>query len=479
MVDVTPAKRRLPRLVTAAVLVAALALLGAIIAQTAPDPQRQGRALLDEVVRQVRTTFIRRDVTEDQLYAGATKALLEEAGAACARRVASPQPTGTGRARFYAMLDRVEAQCADPRRSADELYLAAAKGMLDALGDQYTRLMEPRAYQMFLQDTQGFFSGIGIYIDVKDDYPIVVQPINNTPAAKAGLKAGDRIVVVDGVATKGMSLQEAVTRIRGREGTTVRLRIRRGEVEVDVSIVRARIQITAAEGPEGLDAATRQELARQRIGYVKLITFNHERAVEEFDRVVEEARSGGARALIFDLRTNGGGLLDQAIRLSSRFLPTGQPILYLYDRNGRRATERSRRGTKIALPTVVLVNEFSASASEIVAGALQDSGTATVVGVHTFGKNLIQSIVDLPMGAGAAITSAKWVTPRGQDISRKGLTPDVVVGEPEEQLRAKLKGRPEAEVEQRLAQMRAEQLRRAVEILKQKLQRSTRLSAAA
>ncbi|MDQ7844696.1 MAG: S41 family peptidase, partial [Armatimonadota bacterium] len=124
-------------------------------------------------------------------------------------------------------------------------------------------------------------------------------------------------------------------------------------------------------------------------------------------------------------------------------------------------------------------NEFSASASEIVAGALQDSGTATIVGVHTFGKNLIQSIVDLPMGAGAAITSAKWVTPRGQDISGKGLTPDVVVGEPEERLRATLKGRPEAEVEQRLAQMRAEQLRRAVEILRQKLQRSLRLPAAA
>ncbi|MDR7452398.1 MAG: S41 family peptidase [Armatimonadota bacterium] len=466
------------RLIVTAVLVVVLALVGAIIAQTAPDPRRQGRALLDAVVRQVQQTFIRR-VADDQLYAGATKALLEEAGTACARRVTAPQPTGTGRARFYALLDRVEAQCADPQRGPDALYLAAAKGMLEALGDQYTRLMDPRAYQMFLQDTQGFFSGIGIYIDVKDDYPIVVQPIANTPAARAGLKAGDRIVVVDGVATRGMSLQEAVTRIRGKEGTPVRLRIRRGEAELDVTIVRARIQITAAEGPESLDEATRQELARQRIGYVKLITFNHERAVEEFDRVVEQARRDGARALIFDLRTNGGGLLDQAIRVASRFLPTGQPILHLYDRNGRRASERSRRGAKIALPTVVLVNEFSASASEIVAGALQDSGTATIVGVHTFGKNLIQSIVDLPMGAGAAITSAKWVTPRGQDISGKGLTPDVVVGEPEERLRATLKGRPEAEVEQRLAQMRAEQLRRAVEILRQKLQRSLRLPAAA
>jgi len=479
MIEVSTRMRISRPLIVTATFVLALALGGAIVAQTAPDPHRQGRALLDEVVRQVKSTFIRRDVTDDQLYAGAVKALLESAGAGCARQVASPPPPGNGRARFYAMLERVEDRCASPQRSTDDLFLAAARGMLDALGDQYTRFMDPRAYQMFQQDAQGFFYGIGIYIDVKDDFPIVVQPITNTPASRAGLRAGDRIVVVDGVSTRGMSLQEAVTRIRGREGTTVRLRIRRGEGELDVNIVRARIQITAAEGPEGLDAATRGELRRAGIGYVKLITFNHERAVEEFDRLVAEARRTGAKALIFDLRTNGGGLLDQGIRLASRFLPAGQPILHIYDRNGRQATERSRRGAKVTLPTVVLVNEFSASASEIVAGAMQDSGTATLVGVHTFGKNLIQSIVPLPMGAGAAITSAKFLTPKGQDISKKGLTPDVVVGEPEEALRAKLKGRPEAEIEQRLNQMRADQLRRGIEILKRKLQRSVRLPAAA
>ena len=448
--------------------------------QAASVPSAQGRQLLDAVVKQVRTTYIKRDVSEERLFAGGTKALLEEAGQSCAKLVTDAPPSGGDvRSRFYAMLTRVEERCPAPGRTADELFLAAAKGMFDSLGDQYTRLMEPGAYRMFLQDTQGFFSGIGIYIDVRDDYPLVVQPINNTPASKAGLRAGDRIVVVDGVATKGMSLQEAVTRIRGPQGTTVRLRLRRADEDFDVSIVRARIQIVAAEGPEGLDAATRAELTRERIGYVKLVTFNHEHADEEFDRFVTQARRAGAKALIFDLRTNGGGLLDQSIRIASRFLPTGQPILHVYDRNGRRDTERARRVAKINLPTVVLVNEFSASASEIVAGALQDSGTATIVGVRTFGKNLIQSIIDLPMNAGAAITSAKWLTPKGQDISGKGLIPNIVVGEREEALRQRLKGRPDAEVERRIEQMRADQLKKAIEILKKKLQRSERLAPAA
>jgi carboxyl-terminal processing protease len=438
--------------------------------QAAAVSNPEGRRLLDAVVLQIRRVYIERDVTDDQLYAGAQKAVLAEAGEGCARLVAEPPPTGDARARFYALLARVEERCPAAGRTPNALFLTAAKGMFDSLGDQYTRLMEPSAFRMFLQDTQGFFTGIGIYIDVRDDYPIVVQPIDNTPASRAGLRPGDRIVEVDGVPTKGMSLQEAVTRIRGREGTAVRLRLRRGEDEVPVNIVRARIQIVAAEGPENLEAASRALLAREKIGYVKLVTFNHERAEEEFDRFVAAARRQGARALIFDMRTNGGGLLDQAVRIASRFVPAGQPVLHVYDRNGRRDTERASRQAKITMPTVVLVNEFSASASEIVAGALQDSGTATVVGVNTFGKNLIQSIVELPMDAGAAITSAKWLTPKNQDVGTKGLTPNVVAGEREEALRERLKSRPEAEIDRRIQEMRTAQLRQAVEILKKRLQ---------
>lgn len=442
--------------------------------QAAPTVHGQGRALLDAVVQQVKSTYIRRDVTEDQLHAGATKGLLEAVGAACARMVADPPPAASdGKARFSALLDRVEDRCPSAQRDPARLYLSAAKAMLESLGDQYTRLMEPEAFRMFIQDTQGFFFGIGIYIDVRDDYPIVVQPIANTPASRAGLRAGDRIIMVDGVSMKDIALQEAVTRIRGREGTPVQLRVRRGDAEFDVSIVRARIRIVAAEGPESLDAATRAELDREHIAYVKLITFNHEKADQEFDRFVAQARRNGAKALIFDMRNNGGGLLDQSIKIASRFLPTGEAVLHIYDRSGRRDTERATRAAKFNLPTVVLVNEFSASASEIVAGALHDHRAATVVGVRTFGKNLIQSIVDLPMNAGAAITSAKWLTPKGLDISGKGLTPEVVVGESEEAMRERLKGRPTSEIDRRIDEMKAEQFKRAVEILKRRLQRGS------
>jgi len=440
--------------------------------QAAPTVHGQGRALLDAVVQQVKSTYVRRDVTEDQLYTGAVKGLLEAAGVACARTVTDPPPAASaGKARFYALLDRVEDRCPSAQRDPARLYLSTAKAMLESLGDQYTRLMEPEAFRMFIQDTQGFFFGIGIYIDVRDDYPIVVQPIANTPASRAGLRAGDRIVTVDGVSMKDIALQEAVTRIRGREGTPVQLRVRRGDEEFDVSIVRARIRIVAAEGPESLDAATREMLAREHIGYVKLVTFNHERADEEFDRFVAQARRSGAKALIFDMRNNGGGLLDQSIKIASRFLPTGESVLHIYDRSGRRDTERATRAAKVNLPTVVLVNEFSASASEIVAGALLDNRTATVVGVRTFGKNLIQSIVDLPMNAGAAITSAKWLTPKEVDISGKGVTPEVLVGENEEAMRERLKGRPASEIDKRVEEMKAEQFTRAVEILKRRLQR--------
>ncbi|MGH2398501.1 MAG: S41 family peptidase, partial [bacterium] len=191
----------------------------------------------------------------------------------------------------------------------------------------------------------------------------------------------------------------------------------------------------------------------------------------EFDRFVKQARRSGAKALIFDMRNNGGGLLDQSIKIASRYVPTGEAVLYVYDRSSRRETERATRAAKVNLPTVVLVNEFSASASEIVAGALLDHRLATVVGVRTFGKNLIQSIVDLPMGAGAAITSAKWVTPKEVDITNKGITPEVLVGENEEAMRERLKGRPTSEIDKRIEEMKAEQFKRAVEILKRKLQR--------
>jgi carboxyl-terminal processing protease len=451
--------------------------------QAAGDPAAaEGRRLIEAVVRTVHTTYIDRNVDDGKLYRGAGKAVLEAAGKPCAQSVNGSAATGTA-PELYALIDRIRERCSGAP-DVERLYLAGARGLLDALGDPYTRLMEPSAFKEFMQETRGFFFGIGIYIDLRDNHLIVVQPIADTPAARAGLRAGDRILRINGTSTQGMALQEAVSRIRGPEGSTVRLAVARADREFEVNIVRAKISFVAAQGPNQLDEASRAALRAAGIGYINLVTFNHERAAAIFDQELARIRRERARALILDLRNNGGGLLDQSLEIADRFLPRGATILRMFDRNGREETSRARSRDQLTIPVIVLVNEFSASASEIVAGALQDNHAATIVGVHTFGKNLVQNIVGLPpnglpMGAGLAISTSKWLTPAGRDINKKGLAPDVAVGESEEALRERLKGRPDAEIEQRVQRMHLEQLQRAIGILKQRLQRSQHLQAAA
>ncbi len=442
----------------------------------AADPRAQGQMLLDAVVREVHTKFIQPAVDDAALFEGARKGLLKAAGAECARLVegALVPPSDQGGRRIAALVDTATERCASPRPDPRELYFGAARGMLESLGDPYTRFMDPRAFDEFKQDAQGFFFGIGIFIDIKDNHLIVVQPIPGTPAARAGLHAGDRITAIDGVPTDGMPVQEAVVRIRGPKGTRVTLSIQRGDRTATETIVRDRIQIVAAEGSESLDASTQALLQQAGIGYIKLVTFN-ENTEAAFGTSLAQVTRAGARALILDLRSNGGGLLDISLQVANHFVPAGQALVHTVDREGRQETERATaRGVKVTLPVVVLVNEFTASASEIVSGALQDYHAATLVGVKTFGKGVIQTIVDLPSGSGAAITTAKYLTPSGRDIHGKGLQPDEVVGEPEDAVRKRLSGQPDDVVEQQLQQMRAAQLARAVDILKRKLGRSLR-----
>jgi len=367
-----------------------------------------------------------------------------------------------------ALLNRVHDTYIDPSVDEQKLFNGAAKGMLDALGDPFTRFMDSRAYQDFLTDAQGYFFGIGIFVDMRDNHLIVVQPIKGTPADQAGLRAGDRILKIGPVSTDGMALQEAVTRIRGPKGTTVTLALRRGDRDFEATIVRDRIDFVAGEGAESLDEATRAALKQAGIGYIRLASFS-EQTAKTFDRLLADVQRAGAKGLILDLRHNGGGLLGVSEEIASRFVPTGQPVVHTVDRDGRRTTDRATPGTKIKMPVVVLVDEFTASASEIVSGALQDNGVASLVGVKTFGKGVIQLIVSLPMGAGAAITTAKYLTPNGRDIHKKGIVPDILVGEPEESLRVRLRGKSDAEIDQQVSRMRLDQLMRAVDTLKKKL----------
>ena len=441
------------------------------------DLQAQGLSLLDAVDREIRTKFVLQSVDEAKLYEGAQAEVLKVAGAGCARVLQSGQvaQASSGRQRVAALVEAAAQRCTAPRPDSQQLYFAAARGMLDSLGDRYTRFMDPRAFDEFKQDAQGFFFGIGISIDLKEDYPIVVQPIPGTPAARVGLRAGDRITEIDGISANKMPLQEAVARIRGPKGSAVHLAIRRGDQSMRVTIVRDRIEIVAGEGTEtdSLDDAARARLRDAGIGYVRLVTFNDNTEMA-FRRLFERAKQSRARALILDLRGNGGGLLDVSLRVADWFVPAGQPLVHTVDREGRRETERATARAKVGIPVVVLVNEFTASASEIVSGALQDHRVATLVGVKTYGKGVIQTIVDLPMGSGAAITTAKYLTPSGRDIHGKGLVPDEVVGDAEDEVRKRLHGQDDDAVDREVQQIRAAQLNRAIEILKKKLGRSLR-----
>jgi carboxyl-terminal processing protease len=362
-----------------------------------------------------------------------------------------------GYALLRELLTTVRREFLNPVPDSQILFDGAARGMLEALGDPYTRYMDRKAFKEFSQDTQGFFFGIGIFIDIRDRHLIVVQPIEGTPAHRAGLRAGDRILKIDGVPTDGMALQEAVSRIRGPAGTRVRLTIGRPDQTFEVEITRARVQIVTVQGPTVLDAAVQRTLTAERIGYLRILTFNEQTAREvgaELDRQV----AGGARGLLLDLRNNGGGLLEASLRVAGRFVPEGRAIVHVVGRDGRRNTERAGGGAKVGIPVVVLVNEFSASAAEILAGALKDSAGATLVGQRTFGKGVIQSVFTLPGGGGAAITTAKYLTPSDHDIHSRGIPPDVTVGD-------RLEGKTEADVDR----IMNEQLQRAIEILRQRI----------
>ncbi len=342
--------------------------------------------------------------------------------------------------------------------NADKLFYGAARGMFEALGDRYSRFMDPAAFKEFREgELSGIFSGVGIYIELQNDRPVVMQPILGTPAYKAGLRPGDRILEVEGRSTERMSVEEVVSRIRGPAGTMVRLRMSRGERIFEVSLVRTRIHSITVQGDQFLDETQRTQLRASRIAYLRIARFEQGTA-RDFGRALDAARNAGARGLLLDLRSNPGGLLDTAVAVADYFVPARHPIVITVDRNGRRDTESASAGRKVTIPVVVLVNEYSASATEIVAGTLQDHGVAPLVGVRTFGKGVIERVLTLPAGSGATLTSGRYLTPAERDIHGKGLTPNVVVG-------GRLEGRTDVEIRR----IEGEQFARALALLQQRI----------
>lgn len=309
-------------------------------------------------------------------------------------------------------------------------------GMLrEVLEDDYTRYMDEAAFNRMREDTvQGEFGGIGIMVGIRDEQLTVISPIVGTPGFRAGLRGGDLIRKVDDQATDNMSLEEAVSLMRGPEGEPVILTIQRGDEVWDVAIVRAIIEVPSVERWDVITPADVPHL-HGSVGYIQLSNFN-ERTMAQMNQALNGLQTAGVEGLVLDLRNNGGGLLTTALQLADRFIAEG-PLVHVVSANDQRRTYVAEpQGTFPPMPMVVLVNEFSASASEILAGALRDNGVAVLVGNTTFGKGSVQTVVPLRGGAGLALTTAHYETAGGHFIHGTGITPDVIVEIPEEELDA-------------------------------------------
>lgn len=304
--------------------------------------------------------------------------------------------------------------------SREEAY-GALRRVLQRLDDPYTRFMDPRQFEALTNQTSGELSGVGIRLQADDQTGAisVVEPIPNSPAAAAGIQAGDRILAIDGISTEGMSLEDASNRIRGEVGTQIVLQLSRQQGDpFDLTLTRARIEL----------ANVNYNLRRERntsVGYIRLTEFSAH-AAEQMQRAIEDLKNQGVEGFVLDLRGNPGGLLSASVDISRMWINSGT-IVQTVDRNGFSETITANHSALTDLPLVVLVDGFSASSSEILTGALMDNRRATVVGSQTFGKALVQSVHSLSDGSGLAVTIAHYYTPNGTDISHRGITPDVQI----------------------------------------------------
>lgn len=309
-----------------------------------------------------------------------------------------------------------------------KLVYGAIKGMLETL-DPHTVFMPPELFKQMRIDTTGEFGGLGVEIAREGDTIKVVAPIDDTPASRAGILAGDEILAIDGETIRGFDVSEVVRRMQGAAGTRVRLSISRSGFTAprDIDVVRDYIRIVSVKG--ALYGSGGQGIAHVKVKNFQERTDHHLR--KELDRLRNLNGGKELRGLVLDLRNNPGGLLDQAIAVSDRFLGEDLVIVSTQGRNGRNATqERAKaRGTESNYPIVVLVNAGSASASEIVAGALQDHRRAVVMGTQTFGKGSVQTVIELEDGSGLKLTIARYYTPKGRSIQELGITPDFLIAE--------------------------------------------------
>ncbi len=320
---------------------------------------------------------------------------------------------------FWEAWDIVHKQYVNQPVDDTLLMQGAIRGMMEAVGDDYTYYMDPKVYELESSSLSGQYEGIGAYVDTQGDYLTIVSPIEGSPAAAAGLRPGDQIIAIDGEDMTGVAPEEARQKVLGPAGTTVVLTVaREGEPEpLTFTIVRARITVPSVTG----------KMREDGIAYID-INFFGDRTTNELRAKLDELLAQNPKGIILDLRFNPGGYLVTAVEVTSEFLNEGVVLIEQYSDGTRDTYNALGNGRATDIPLVVLINEGSASASEILAGALQDYGRAKLVGVQSFGKGSVQTIQPLSNNQGAArVTIAKWLTPKERAIQGVGLTPDYIV----------------------------------------------------
>ncbi len=297
----------------------------------------------------------------------------------------------------------------------EKLKEGAIKGYIEGLDDPYTEYISKEDMKDYLEDTMGNFVGIGIYMvkDTESNKIQVLAPIKNSPAQKAGILPGDLIISVDDVTYSADDMSVVASKIKGEEGSTVKLEILRGTETKKFELKRESIRVNPVEG----------KVLENNIGYIEFSSFDEDTA-KEFKAKFEELQKQNIKSLIIDLRNNGGGIVDEALEIADYIVEKDKVLLYEVDKNNNQEEKKSENDPIINMPIIVLTNENTASSSEILAGALKDLGKAKIVGTKTYGKGVIQQVLTLPDGSGLKITSEKYLTPSKTEINKVGIEPD-------------------------------------------------------
>ncbi|MCI9015810.1 MAG: S41 family peptidase [Clostridia bacterium] len=290
------------------------------------------------------------------------------------------------------------------------------KGYIKGLGDPYTEYLTKEEMQDFDADVMGNFVGIGVYLtqDLQRNVVLILAPIPGSPAEGVGIQAGDIITKIDGESYTGEQLSEASSRIKGEEGTKVKLEILRGETSLELEIIRQRVKINHVEG----------KVIENNIGYIKFNSFD-EGCSEEFEEKLKELKEKNIQSLIIDIRNNGGGIVSEAIDIADLIVEKDSNLLITVDKNDKEEIRKAKKEPIINLPIILLTNESSASAAEILAGALKDNNKARIVGEKTYGKGVIQELLKLKDGSGLKITTNEYFTPNKNKINKVGIQPDI------------------------------------------------------